>query len=58
LLNLEIDEINATLHNHLIQADIFPVVNQGVPGEFGGAKSDQENSCVRHKLSRYVEMPL
>jgi hypothetical protein len=34
LLNLEIREFGAKLHNKLIRPHIFPVVNQGVPEGF------------------------
>jgi hypothetical protein len=56
LLNLDFCSDGVRLHNLLIAPVIFPVVNQWLPDEFLSAKSDQENSCVRHKLSPCVEM--
>jgi hypothetical protein len=56
LLNLDFDEEGGTLAASLIPLPIFPVVNQWLPAGFGGAASDQENSCVRHKLSPCAEM--
>jgi hypothetical protein len=58
LLNVDLCVKHDTLHNLLILCGIFPVVNQRLPKGFLCAKSDQENSCVRHKLSPCVEMPM
>jgi hypothetical protein len=58
LLNLDFCADAVSLHDFLILPGIFPDVNQWLPEGFVPAKSDQENSCVRHKLSPCVEMPM